>query len=406
MTAPFDIDAIIGAAKPLTEADLRPDVTGTPSPPNVERFRMWSDQELADRPPPSWLIEGYLTKGGSGILFGPSGQGKTFMVIHMAACVASGRAWNGHAVQPGVVVYVSAEGASGIPERLAAWRIHHGLERIEGIRFVLDAVNLMKPEDVTAFVHAIAALPVPPVLIVFDTWARCTVGGEENSSKDMGQAIAAVDHIRAATGAAIIAVHHTGKGAGDIERGSSALRGAADTMLLVRGDDGRITLTCEKQKDAAPFTATEWCLQPVEGTASCVPMPVERNEAIEGQRGESHLKAGQRRVLEAIRDAGANGATAKELAQATGYGSVQTIYSATKALLEGRWILFDKEQRRYSVGSASYSNAFQSIPKAGIGTAEPDLSLSNPFQQPLGVGILESGKGQPGPVTLLDEGEL
>ena len=41
----------------------------------------------------------------------------------------------------------------------------------------------------TALASAIDAASIAPTLIVFDTLARCFVGGDENTSKDMGQAI-------------------------------------------------------------------------------------------------------------------------------------------------------------------------------------------------------------------------
>jgi hypothetical protein len=89
-------------------------------------------------------------------------------------------------------------------------------------------------------------------LIVLDTLARCIPGADENSAQDVGRAVAAIDRIRAATGATVLLIHHTGKN-GDSERGSSALRGAADTMLAVSNDDGLIRVECAKQKDDVPF---------------------------------------------------------------------------------------------------------------------------------------------------------
>lgn len=49
---------------------------------------------------------------------------------------------------------------------------------------------------------------------------------------------------------AVLIVHHTGKGDSDTERGSSALRAAVDTMLLLRKQGEHLTLTCNKQKDS------------------------------------------------------------------------------------------------------------------------------------------------------------
>ena len=95
-----------------------------------------------------------------------------------------------------------------------------------------------------------------PRLVVFDTFARCFVGGDENNAKDVGEFVATVQEFqRTIGGAAALIVHHTGKGGqnarvNDVERGSSALRGAADTMLLLTKTGDALTLICNKQKDS------------------------------------------------------------------------------------------------------------------------------------------------------------
>jgi large subunit ribosomal protein L18 len=86
--------------------------------------------------------------------------------------------------------------------------------------------------------------------VVFDTFATCFVGGEENSAKEVGEFIAAIKEFqRDVGGAAVLIVHHTGRSE-QTERGSSALRAAADTMLKLVREDGQATLICDKQKDS------------------------------------------------------------------------------------------------------------------------------------------------------------
>ncbi len=77
--------------------------------------------------------------------------------------------------------------------------------------------------------------------------ARSMVGGDENAARDVGLFIDNVDQVRRRYGAAALVVHHTGKD-GKLERGSTALRGAADTLVALRPDDDELKLTCEKQK--------------------------------------------------------------------------------------------------------------------------------------------------------------
>ena len=115
-----------------------------------------------------------------------------------------------------------------------------------------QAVPLLEEKAMRAFLKH--AAPLKPVLIVFDTLSRCFIGGDENSASDMGMAMAACDDLRARTKALVALLHHTKKD-GTVERGSSALRGAVDTILTLEEDDeqGLLTLTCERQKDAEAF---------------------------------------------------------------------------------------------------------------------------------------------------------
>jgi hypothetical protein len=90
------------------------------------------------------------------------------------------------------------------------------------------------------------------VFVVLDTFAMC-FDGDENSSRDIAMAVAAAKRIIRETGATVVLVHHTGK-RGDGERGHSALRAAADTMILVKNDGhGGITVSNNKQKDVDTF---------------------------------------------------------------------------------------------------------------------------------------------------------
>src|SRR5690242_19260464 len=67
---------------------------------------------------PQWVIEGVLPAESVSMVYGPSGKGKSFWVLDMAACVTTGRKWHGRAVRQGPVVYVA--GSSSL-EVLRGW---------------------------------------------------------------------------------------------------------------------------------------------------------------------------------------------------------------------------------------------------------------------------------------------
>lgn len=189
-------------------------------------------------------------------LYGPSGDGKTFVALDVALSVATGQVWQGRAVKRGPVVYVVAEGGHGIQRRIRAWLREHKLQDVDHAHFVNGPVQFLNAQDVQDLLNVVAALPVKPVLIVLDTFARCFVGGDENAAKDMGLAVDAVGRLISNTGATVLLLHHPARGAGH-ERGHTSLRGAADVMILLKRDkkSGVITLTNDKQKNAEEFAS-------------------------------------------------------------------------------------------------------------------------------------------------------
>src|SRR5690606_38221251 len=120
---------------------------------------------------------------------------------------------------------------------------------VDLIHFLPEPVQLLDPADVTKLLHTIAAYDIEPSLIVFDTFARCFLGGDENSASAMGQAVESVRRIQTATNGAVLLVHHTRKG-DSVERGSSALRGALDTMISMRKHGPLVSLSCAKMKES------------------------------------------------------------------------------------------------------------------------------------------------------------
>lgn len=279
-------------------------------PPPLEDSRDGRDRRpsLADRlratlldtaavralPAPEPLVANYLARDSLAVLYGPSGGGKTFLSLDWTLHVATGSWWNGHEVHAGPVVYVIAEGASGIGARIDAWTAHHRiyqLEQHQPVWWLPQAINLTDLGDVYAFLEVVA--PLEPALIVFDTLARCLIGAEENSARDIGLVVDRLDRIRRTTGACVLADHHTGKDGAAGPRGSSALRAAVDTELELSATDERITLKVTKQKDGPESSPLSLARIPAGG--SCVVVPVARLHP------SDELAAGDLETLEVLR---------------------------------------------------------------------------------------------------------
>ena len=131
-------------------------------------------------------------------------------------------------------------------------------------------MNLMVPTEVTNLGALISWGGYG--FIVLDTLARCIVGGDENSSKDMGMVVDRLYQLLDATpgrNGVVLAVHHTGKD-GKTLRGSSALEAGVDTVYSVNRDGGTVTLNREKRKDGPEQDTHELKLDLIDDTGSGV----------------------------------------------------------------------------------------------------------------------------------------
>ncbi len=217
------------------------------------RFRIHSEQTLLSRPAAAFLVSGLLVQGSLIALVADPNVGKTFLANDLALSVAAGsKEWLGrkmHAAGP--VLYVIGEGLGRFKYRVLAWKQAHSVNGVLPFHWIDEPVPLLDEDAAQAFIREVA--PLRPALVIFDTLSRCLMGGNENSQEDMGKAVAVCDELRARTGCAVVLVHHTKKD-GTVERGSTVLRGAADTLLMLKEESrGILTLSCEKQKDADAF---------------------------------------------------------------------------------------------------------------------------------------------------------
>ena len=213
-----------------------------------QRFELIDAHVFAVLEPSQWMIKNVLPKAELIMLYGESGSGKSFMVLDMAMAVARGQVWRGNKVKQGRVVYIAAEAAKSFRKRVLAYGRHNDLDLAEVAEFkvIASAPNLLKELDAAALVASIGKAD----LVIVDTFAQSTPGGNENSGEDMGMALANCKTISKRTGATVLVVHHSGKDASKGARGWSGLRAAADAEFeLLRSGDAR-ALRTTKQKEA------------------------------------------------------------------------------------------------------------------------------------------------------------
>ncbi len=208
---------------------------------------------------PEWLIDGLLEANTFSVCFGSPAAGKTFLTLDMALCIATGKDFHDHHVKQGPVFYIAGEGHNGFARRAAAWSKENGIS-LKGVPFFKSsrAIVITDDDSVAELVDTIDAMVQQygePQLIVIDTLARSMGAADENSTKEMGAAIRAIDECRDAYDCRVLAVHHTGHANKERARGSSALLGAVDAEFMVDKwfqDDSiaKVEVKFTKMKDA------------------------------------------------------------------------------------------------------------------------------------------------------------
>lgn len=210
----------------------------------------------------AWYIDEVIPKAGLGMIFGQSGSGKSFIAIDMMTSIAMGSKWFGLETEKAKIVYVAAEGAGGVKKRFLAQEVSGrvNLSSLD-IQIVDVAPNFLRDDDVN-LAKAIEAAGGADIVVV-DTLAQTTPGGNENSSEDMGAALSRCKRLHETTGAMVILIHHSGKDSSKGARGWSGIRGALDFEIEVCKSAMCRVAKVTKQKDGDDSALFYFDLKPV-----------------------------------------------------------------------------------------------------------------------------------------------
>jgi len=266
-----------------------------------------ADDFCREPAPISWLIKHHLQRDALIMVHGPSGGGKTFVVLDMVLSIASGKAdWCANRVTAGTVVYLAGEGHHGLRGRLAAWKLHNSAKHLD-MWLSKAGEDLNTPGGYMRVREAVMGLPSKPAVIVVDTLHRF-LAGDENSAQDAKTMLDACSSLMAEFGCSVVLVHHTGVSdeAQHRARGSSAWRGALDIEIsVVPGKDGApLEIVQRKSKDAeltAPVYMTitpvqlPWIDEDGEPVTSAV---VVQADTPEGKEEDTKVPSGARQLFE------------------------------------------------------------------------------------------------------------
>lgn len=274
--------------------------------------------DLDGIPEPEPLIDGFLNKSSVVRIYGPPKSYKSFIMLDMAGCIATGIKWHGNDTSQAKCLYVVAEGVRGFRRRVRAWECVNK-RTMDNVDFYPKAVQIGSNDELRGLIAF--AKQGGHQLIVFDTQARCTVGKEENSNTEMGVIVAALDVLKEATGACVSLVHHSGNNGGRA-RGASAILGALDAEFEVEADKdvSSAKLWTRAQKDMEEARAVEFDLvTPAPGLALAVKPRLDwyKQQAADMER----LPDGQELPLKALAEFGGAGATLTNVVGEMGPGT-------------------------------------------------------------------------------------
>jgi putative DNA primase/helicase len=229
------------------------DLAALLGPQKRSEWLIAADDFSAQPAPISWLVKHWLQSNALIMVHGPSGGGKTFVVLDWCLRMASGmKDWFGNKVKPANVVYLAGEGHHGLRGRIAAWKHRHQAKNLT-MWLSKDGCDLNTPEGYARVANAMRQADIKPGIVVVDTLHRF-LAGDENSAQDAKTMLDACNNLMIEFDCAVLLVHHTGVSdeAQHRARGSSAWRGALDVEISVIPAKGSapMQIVQRKSKDA------------------------------------------------------------------------------------------------------------------------------------------------------------
>ncbi|MCB4821170.1 AAA family ATPase [Roseicella aerolata] len=211
-------------------------------------------------PKRQWLYGSDLVRGYVTVLAAPGGAGKTALTISTGLALATGQALLGDWVHsPQRVLLVNGEdGTNELLLRVQAAAIHHrvamsalhgrlfpaGADKLRLRLVVIDPQTRAPTVNVQALDHLVA-LARDVDVVVLDPLVRFSEASE-NDAAAADMLMAALSRVASEAGVAVLAVHHTRKGARADADGADAVRGSSAIVAAARVALGITTLRPEE----------------------------------------------------------------------------------------------------------------------------------------------------------------
>ena len=208
---------------------------------------------LENHAPPEYIVDQLFPKGSVSVVPGAPGSFKTMALLSCGVRTAIGEFWIGFSTNKCNVLFVDEEsGEQRLSRRLGdVLRGEFGNAETPIKTISLARFDLRDPGDARLLQDEIERQDAE--LVIIDALVDIMPGADENLVKDVHPVFMRLRKIAEETGAAIVVIHHTNRSGG--YRGSSAISGAVDLMLIVESkkDSTIINFTTEKARDIEPI---------------------------------------------------------------------------------------------------------------------------------------------------------
>lgn len=224
------------------------------SPRNDYTDRLLSEDDVLALPRLQYSVDPFVPRGMITTAFGQPGSFKTFMAQDMGNCIRADIPWHGHAVSPGAVLMLEAEGVEQLQGRIVAWHEHHNSPAMRPFRVLDEPLDLSSPEGAAALVRTVRGMETlvgeRVELIIVDPAALYMAGSEnEDGNKDLARGLNIVAKY---LGVGAIVIMHTNAG-GERARGTDHFRMLSGSHVRVeRTEDGNVAVVQEKVKNTDP----------------------------------------------------------------------------------------------------------------------------------------------------------
>lgn len=210
-----------------------------------------------------YLVKGLLLPKQISVLAAPPNTGKSCIVAALLAKIAQGHEFAGRRVRRSAVLYVGAEDPDGIAIR-AEGHFATQEDKATSEFLVLDrAIDMSNSAIANRFIADVEAYKKKTtsnrLIIVFDTLTLSIGNSDENSAGDMTVVMANARELAQRTGAHVMFVHHTSAADPKKARGSTALVGNPDTVLILKPvSKARVLMESAKQRSMTKSDDIGW----------------------------------------------------------------------------------------------------------------------------------------------------